>query len=85
MPRHSEEVMSGERLKEFIDSSIAAIRETVGSSSAIVGVSGGVDSTVAAVLVHKAIGRQAAPTMVDNGLLRKGKLNLWLLPSGTLG
>ncbi len=74
VPRHSEEVMSGEKLKGFIDSSIAAIRETVGSSSAIVGVSGGVDSTVAAVLVHKAIGRQLHPIMVDNGLLREGEV-----------
>ena len=41
---------------DFIETSIRRIRETIGDSAAIVGVSGGVDSTVAAVLVHKAIG-----------------------------
>ena len=48
----------------FIESSISEIREIIGDSSAIVGVSGGVDSTVAAVLVHRAIGNRLHPIMV---------------------
>jgi GMP synthase (glutamine-hydrolysing) len=55
----------------FIDSSVAAIRNAIGDESAICGLSGGVDSAVAAVLVHKAIGDRLTCLFVDNGLLRK--------------
>ncbi|NTV46173.1 MAG: glutamine-hydrolyzing GMP synthase, partial [Chlorobiales bacterium] len=57
--------------QSFIDSEIQKIREKVGSETAICGISGGVDSTVAAVLVSKAIGEQLHCVFVDNGLLRK--------------
>ena len=60
-------------MENFIDSSIAAIRETVGSSNVILGLSGGVDSSVAAALIHKAIGDQLHCIFVDNGLLRKNE------------
>jgi len=55
----------------FIDESISRIREIVGKGRVICGVSGGVDSTVVAALVHRAVGDQLTAIFVDNGLLRK--------------
>jgi GMP synthase (glutamine-hydrolysing) len=57
----------------FIDRSIERIRERVGDGRAIVAISGGVDSTVAAALVHRAIGDRLTGVFVDNGLLRKNE------------
>ena len=57
--------------KDFIRHSVDAIRAAVGKSRVILGLSGGVDSSVAAALIHKAIGRQLTCVFVDNGLLRK--------------
>ena len=57
--------------KAFIQESVDAIREIVGEGTAICGLSGGVDSSVAAALVHKAIGDRLTCVFVDNGLLRK--------------
>lgn len=56
-----------------VDDQIAAIREQVGSARAICGLSGGVDSAVAAALVQKAIGDQLTCVYVDHGLMRKGE------------
>jgi GMP synthase (glutamine-hydrolysing) len=56
-----------------IEEQVAAIREKVGSSRAICGLSGGVDSAVAAALVQKAIGSQLTCVYVDHGLMRKGE------------
>jgi GMP synthase (glutamine-hydrolysing) len=58
-------------MASFAQQSIAEIRERVGDRQAILGLSGGVDSSVTAVLIHKAIGRQLTCIFVDNGLLRK--------------
>ena len=55
----------------FVDDSIARIRAQVGHAHVICGLSGGVDSSVAAALVHRAIGDQLTCIFVDNGLLRK--------------
>ncbi len=55
----------------FIQESIARVREQVGQGHAVCALSGGVDSTVAATLVHRAIGPRLTCIFVDNGLLRK--------------
>ena len=57
----------------FIEEHVERIRERVGDAKVIVGLSGGVDSSVAAALVHKAIGDQLTAIFVDNGLLRKAE------------
>jgi len=57
----------------FIETTIAAIREKVGGGHVICGLSGGVDSSVAAVLVHRAIGSQLTCIFVNNGVLRKNE------------
>ena len=57
----------------FIESTVASIREKVGTGHVICGLSGGVDSSVAAVLVHKAIGSQLTCIFVNNGVLRKNE------------
>ncbi len=63
----------GWTMEEFITSQVEALRERVGSASVICGVSGGVDSTVVAVLLQRAIGDQLHPIFVDTGLLRAGE------------
>ena len=57
-------------MKSFIIQSIEEIRNQVGKEKVILGLSGGVDSSVAAVLLHKAIGKQLTCVFVDNGVLR---------------
>ena len=61
--------------ESFIDTTVAALREKIGSDHVILGLSGGVDSTVAAVLLNKAIGSQLHCIFVDNGLLRKNEFS----------
>jgi GMP synthase (glutamine-hydrolysing) len=57
----------------FVDEAIAKVRSQVGGGRAICGLSGGVDSSVAAVLCHRALGGRLTCVFVDNGLLRKGE------------
>ena len=57
-------------MPHFIDEAVAHIREQVGDEEVILGLSGGVDSSVAAALLHRAIGDQLTCVFVDNGLLR---------------
>ena len=61
--------------ESFIDTTVAALREKIGGDHVILGLSGGVDSTVAAVLLNKAIGSQLVCIFVDNGLLRKNEFS----------
>jgi GMP synthase (glutamine-hydrolysing) len=60
-------------MKSFIERSIEDIRTKVGKDRVILGLSGGVDSSVAAALIHKAIGNKLTCVFVNNGLLRKGE------------
>lgn len=60
-------------MESFIDSEVRKIRELVGDKKVLCALSGGVDSSVAAVLVHRAIGDQLTCIFVDHGLLRKGE------------
>jgi GMP synthase (glutamine-hydrolysing) len=62
-------------MSAFRARAVAAIRKQVGSGRVICGVSGGVDSSVAAVLIHEAIGDQLNGVFVDNGLLRAGEVD----------
>ena len=57
-------------MASFKDEAIARIRDQVGSGKVICGLSGGVDSSVVAALLHRAIGDQLTCVFVDNGLLR---------------
>lgn len=57
----------------FVDETVANIKVTVGNDKVVLGLSGGVDSTVAAVLLHKAIGANLHCIFVNNGLLRKNE------------
>ena len=60
-------------MANIVDDQIAAIREQVGNERAICGLSGGVDSSVAAAIVHQAIGAQLTCVYVDTGLMRRGE------------
>ena len=60
----------------FIDSAVEHIRKIVGGGRVLLGLSGGVDSSVAAALIHRAIGDRLTPVFVDNGLLRLGEADL---------
>jgi GMP synthase (glutamine-hydrolysing) len=60
-------------MENFIEMQIENIRKTVGNKKVLCALSGGVDSSVVAVLIHKAIGNQLTCIFVDHGLLRKGE------------
>lgn len=60
-------------MKSFVNHAVEEIRRQVGDEKVILGLSGGVDSSVAAVLLHKAIGKQLTCVFVDNGVLRAGE------------
>ncbi|HSE93748.1 MAG TPA: glutamine-hydrolyzing GMP synthase [Methylomirabilota bacterium] len=62
-------------MASFIETTVAEIRAKVGQDRVLCALSGGVDSSVVAVLVHRAIGDQLTCMFVDNGLLRKGEAN----------
>ena len=59
--------------KNFIETSLKNIKDQVGNNNVICGISGGVDSSITATLIHKAIGSQLTSIFVDNGLLRKNE------------
>ena len=57
----------------FVESTVAELKQKLGNDKVVLGLSGGVDSSVAAVLIHKAIGENLHCIFVDNGLLRKNE------------
>ncbi len=59
--------------KSFIETTVAELRERIGTGRVLCGVSGGVDSSVLAALLHRAIGDQLACVFINNGLLRKNE------------
>ena len=69
---HAEPSWTAQR---FIDETVSSIKETVGAGHAICALSGGVDSSVAAVLVHRAIGDRLTCVFVNNGVLRKDEFH----------
>ena len=68
-----------------MESSVAELREQLGSDHVVLGLSGGVDSTVAATLLSQAIGDRLHCLFVDNGLLRKDEFKNVLEQYGQLG
>lgn len=60
-------------MRSFIEKAVEGIREKVGGERVLCALSGGVDSSVAALLVHRAIGDRLVSVFVDNGLLRRGE------------
>lgn len=72
-------------MERFIERALDQIRKRVGNSHVIAGVSGGVDSTIAVVLVHRAVGDRLHPILVDHGLLRQGEAAEVVRALGSLG
>jgi GMP synthase (glutamine-hydrolysing) len=69
----------------FITDTIAELKKKIGDKKVIMALSGGVDSTVAATLIHKAVGEQLIGIFVDNGVLRKNEFNEVLIAYAKLG
>lgn len=69
----------------FITDTVEALKKQIGNKKVIMGLSGGVDSTVAATLIHRAIGDNLYGIFVDNGVLRKGEFEDVLKIYNTLG
>ena len=61
------------KMSDFVNEAVEEIRKRVGSATVICGLSGGVDSSVVAAMIHKAVGNQLVCIFVDNGLLRKNE------------
>ena len=71
--------------QSFIDQTVEEIKNKVGKDQVLLGISGGVDSTVAALLIHKAIGSQLTSFFINNGLLRKNEYQQVLSSYNQLG
>ena len=71
--------------ESFVDTTVATLKEQLGDDNVVLGLSGGVDSSVAAMLIHRAIGPNLYCVFVDNGLLRKDEFEGVLESYKTLG
>lgn len=71
--------------ESFIETSVARLREIIGDEKIILGISGGVDSTVTAALLHRAVGDRMTAIFVNNGLLRKNEYEEVIASYKTLG
>ena len=67
------ETLDGWNIPDLLDSRIRTIREQVGSGQVLCALSGGVDSSVVAMMIHRAVGKQLTCIFVDHGLLRKNE------------
>ncbi len=72
-PDNMARITTLERAREFIEAEVKSIRETVGDKKVLLALSGGVDSSVVAALLIKAIGKQLVSVHVNHGLMRKGE------------
>ncbi|MBQ5749192.1 MAG: glutamine-hydrolyzing GMP synthase subunit GuaA, partial [Oscillospiraceae bacterium] len=72
-PESMQRITTPELAKAFIDEQVAAVRAQVGDQKVLLALSGGVDSSVVAALLIKAIGRQLVCVHVNHGLMRKGE------------
>ena len=72
-PENMDRITTPEQAQAFIDTQIAQVREQVGDKKVLLALSGGVDSSVVAALLIKAIGKQLVCVHVNHGLLRKGE------------
>ena len=72
-PESMERITNFELANAFIEEQVAAVRKQVGDKKVLLALSGGVDSSVVAALLIKAIGKQLVCVHVNHGLLRKGE------------
>ncbi len=71
--------------ESFVDSTIADLKATLGNDKVVLGLSGGVDSSVCATLLHRAIGKKLTCIFVDHGMLRKDEFNKVMRDYSSLG
>ena len=72
-PETMERITTSELAKAFIDEQVAELRKQIGDKKVLLALSGGVDSSVVAALLIKAVGQQLVCVHVNHGLLRKGE------------
>ena len=72
-PENMERITTPELAQAFIDEQLAALRRQIGDKKVVLALSGGVDSSVVAALLIKAVGKQLTCVHVNHGLLRKGE------------
>ena len=72
-PENMERITTASQAKTFIETQISALREQIGGGKVLLALSGGVDSSVCAALLIKAVGKQLVCVHVNHGLMRKGE------------
>ena len=82
-PESMKRINTPELAKAFIEEQVAALKKQIGDGKCLLALSGGVDSSVCAALLIKAIGRNLVCVHVNHGLLRKGEPSRWSAFSAT--